>query len=90
MVDSTAELLNVVMRLPPQARLELADALWLSVDGPELNPVVDTELAELVQQRCQELDSGQVVPLSHEEVIARLDEALARCASVTPLPSPTN
>ncbi len=90
MVESTAELLSAVLQLPPQERLQLADALWLSIDGPDVRPAVDDELGKLVQQRCRELDSGQVVPLSHDDVMARLDEALARCSSATTPPSPMN
>lgn len=90
MVESTAELLNAVLRLPPQERLQLADALWLSIDEPDALPTVDDELGKLVQQRCEELDSGQVTPVTHDDVMARLDEALARCSSATTPPSPTN
>lgn len=90
MAESTADILAAVLQLPPQERLELADALWSSVDGLELTPTIDNELAELVQQRCRELDSGEMVPISHDAVMARLNEALARCSSATTRLSPKN
>lgn len=88
---TTDELFSAVLQLPPEARLELADALWSSLDrSDDFQLTGDAELDELIRNRCKELDSGNVVPVSHDEVMSRMNEALARCSSAITPPSPTN
>ena len=85
MTESAAYLLHAALQLPPAERLQFADALWSSVDETSLALQADDGLQELIQQRCDELDSGQVGELVHEDVMAELDKALRQCASpITP------
>lgn len=90
MTESTAVLLNAALQLPVEERMRFADALWSSVDGTSPELQADVGLHELLRQRCDELDSGTVEELSHEDVIAELNEALERCASRTTRPSNGN
>lgn len=90
MTEATAELLQAALQLPPEERLLFADALWSSVDETSLELKTDVGLHELLRQRCDELDFGQVEELSHEEVMAEVKEALERCASRTTRPSDGN
>ncbi|HET6423280.1 MAG TPA: addiction module protein [Planctomycetaceae bacterium] len=87
MTDSTAKLLSAALQLPAEERLQFADALWSSIDDFVIEPENDDQLHDLLRQRCEELDSGQVAELAHDEVMAELNEALERCASATTRPS---
>ena len=88
MTESAVHLLQAALQLPPAERLQFADALWSSVDEASPERDVDASLHELLRQRCEELDSGLVEELSHEEVMAALDQALVECAS--PITPPSN
>jgi len=62
------------LRLPPQQRAILAESLWESLTDPFKIPAApdDAETVALAVERDRELDSGQVQPVSHEEMMARL------------------
>ena len=62
------------LRLPPQQRAILAESLWESLTDPFKIPAAadDAETVAQAVERDRELDSGQVQPLSHEEMMARL------------------
>ncbi len=62
------------LRLPPQERAMLAESLWESLMDPFKVPavIVDDEAVALAMERDRQLESGEVRPLSHEEMMARL------------------
>jgi len=62
------------LRLPPLQRAILAESLWESLTDPFKNPAApdDAETVALAVERDRELDSGQVQPVPHEEMMARL------------------
>jgi putative addiction module component (TIGR02574 family) len=60
---------NDAMQLSPEERAELADKLWLS-----LEPAGDVGAAwtREIERRIRELESGEVEPIAHKDVIAEL------------------
>jgi putative addiction module component (TIGR02574 family) len=62
------------LRLPPKDRAKLAQSLWESLADPFMVPVGadETETIALAEERDRQLDSGDVQPVSHEEMMARL------------------
>ena len=68
----TAEMIvKEAMALPPEKRLEIAETLWESLDGGK-NFVVDSELAEELDRRFQEMESGEVEGVPSDVVRAQL------------------
>jgi putative addiction module component (TIGR02574 family) len=76
MSPTTAELFKAAQALPEAERIELASALWETIeddgeDGAvELSPEWRAEIAE----RMRAIDAGEVTLLSEEEVNNRLRE----------------
>lgn len=64
---SIDQLTAEAMALPPEERLTLAHALFESV--PEEEEEFDPEFIRELMRRVEELDSGKVAELSHEEVM---------------------
>jgi putative addiction module component (TIGR02574 family) len=61
------------MKLPPEARADLADWLWISVESREsVQAAWDAEIA----RRIEEIESGKVELIPGEEVFARIDKKL--------------
>jgi putative addiction module component (TIGR02574 family) len=62
------------LKLPARERALLAATLWESIEDPNALAVdmTDDEAVDLAVQRDAELESGAVVPLSHEELMKRL------------------
>jgi len=62
------------LRLPAQQRALLAESLWESLADPFLSPAeMDDEAAlKLALKRDQALEAGEVQPLTHDELMARL------------------
>jgi putative addiction module component (TIGR02574 family) len=62
------------LRLPPQERAMLAESLWESLVDPFEIPAAadDGEAAALALERDRQLEAGEVRPLTHEELMARL------------------
>ena len=62
------------LRLPPQERAMLAESLWESLTDPYKVPAQadDVEALGLAVERDRQLDAGEVQPVSHEEMMARL------------------
>lgn len=62
------------LRLPPQERAMLAESLWESLVDPFEIPAAadDREAATLALERDRQLEAGEVRPLTHEELMARL------------------
>jgi putative addiction module component (TIGR02574 family) len=62
------------LRLPPNERAMLAESLWESLTDPFKIPAEsdDAEALALALERDRQLEAGEVQPLSHEEMMARL------------------
>jgi len=62
------------LRLPPKERAMLAESLWESLVDPFKIPAManDAELAELASERDRQMETGEVQPISHEELMSRL------------------
>ena len=58
---------DAVLDLPPDERASLARKLLLSLDEPPEEELVETWLLE-AERRARELDRGEVLPISAEEV----------------------
>ncbi len=61
-------------RLPPRERALLAESLWESFADPFTTPAEgdDDKLTALATERDRQMEAGEVQPVSHEELIARL------------------
>lgn len=62
------------LRLPPKERAMLAESLWESLTDPFKIPAwtEDSEAVALATERDRQLESGEVQPISHEEMMGRL------------------
>jgi putative addiction module component (TIGR02574 family) len=62
------------LRLPPQERAMLAESLWESLTDPFKVPAEadDAEAIRLSLERDRQLETSQVQPLSHEELMSRI------------------
>lgn len=62
------------LRLPAKGRALLAASLWESIGDPYVLAAdrSDEEAVALALVRDEELNSGAVVPLSHDELMRRL------------------
>lgn len=62
------------LRLPPKERALLAESLWESLSAPyEAGTEMDDQTAlALALERDREIEAGKVLPLSHEEMMAKL------------------
>ena len=52
----------------------LAESLWESLEDPYegATPGTDEQLAALALERDRQMETGEVQPISHEELMARL------------------
>jgi putative addiction module component (TIGR02574 family) len=62
------------LRLPPEERAILAESLWESLADPFEIPseADDAEAVALAIARNRQLETGEVRPLTHEELMSRL------------------
>lgn len=60
-----AEIKQSTDKLSLEDKISLADYLWTSIPQPPLGPD-----DEEVQRRFEELESGKVTPLTHEQLLA--------------------
>jgi putative addiction module component (TIGR02574 family) len=70
-----SELLKKALELPVADRAELAGSILESLDQAEDESVQEAWEAEILR-RMEELDSGRVKPVSHDEVLRRLASAI--------------
>lgn len=67
------QIMEEAMKLPPEARADLADWLWVSVESREsVQAAWDAEIA----RRIEEIESGNAELIPGEEVLARIDKKL--------------
>ena len=62
------------LRLPPRERALLAESLWESLSNPndtsaELD---DSGALALARERDRQIETGEISPISHDELMARL------------------
>jgi putative addiction module component (TIGR02574 family) len=73
-MNLTAEqLLDAVLALPVEDRLEVAEAVFASLQSSD-QPPLDESWREVIRRRSAELQSGQVVGVPWEEVKRRARE----------------
>ena len=62
------------MRLPPRERALLAESLWESLGDPFKAPgdMDEKSALSLAIERERQMESGEVQPLSHEELMVKL------------------
>ena len=62
------------LKLPTRERALLAASLWESIEDPfELSVDLDDEASlNLAEKRNQEIESGQVAAVSHQDLMRRL------------------
>ncbi|MGZ5012037.1 MAG: addiction module protein [Methylobacter sp.] len=65
------------LRLSPHDRAMLAQTIWESLEDPYIvSPELsDEEALTLAKQRDAEIESGEVEPLSHTQLMSRLRDA---------------
>jgi putative addiction module component (TIGR02574 family) len=75
MSREVSELLKNSLELPVADRAALAGSILESLDQAEDKSVQEAWEAEILR-RMEELDSGRVKPVSHDEVLRRLASAI--------------
>jgi putative addiction module component (TIGR02574 family) len=62
------------LRLSPRERAQLAASLWESIDNPysRTDEMSDEDAIALALARDAEIESGEVQPISHSELMQRL------------------
>ena len=76
MTHDATELLKRALALSAEERAELADSLWESLDDAQDDPeVVEAAWNEEIARRIEELDSGEVKPVSLETFRRKLSSA---------------
>jgi putative addiction module component (TIGR02574 family) len=62
------------LQLEPKDRAALAEALWDSLGDPYLSPeeLSDEEAIQLAMQRSEEIERGEVKPISLNELMQRV------------------
>ena len=64
------------LRLNPRDRAVLAEAIWESLEDPYFisKDMSEEEALTLAKQRDEEIERGEVVPLSHKRLMDRLQK----------------
>jgi putative addiction module component (TIGR02574 family) len=60
------------LALPPEQRIELAERLWTSVEGP----LEDEALFAVIAQREADVESGKVVPIPFAQTMNEIRDGL--------------
>ncbi|WP_333873603.1 addiction module protein [Methylobacter sp.] len=71
------QIASEVLKLSPHDRAMLAETLWESLETPYLvvPELSDDEAIVLAKRRDSEIENGEVEPLSHTQLMARLRNA---------------
>lgn len=69
---SVQEIKEQALKLPPEDREMLAQELWQSLDDEPLDPEFEAEL----NRRWEEIESGKVKTIPHEQVMAEMSQKL--------------
>jgi hypothetical protein len=70
---SIAQIASEALRLPARETM-LAGSLWESLEDPSATtaPMNDAGALALALERDRQLEAGQVQPIAHEEMMARI------------------
>ncbi len=68
------QIASEALRLSSQDRAILAETIWESLEDPYVlsSDISDADAIALAKRRDKEIESGDVVPLSHKELMNRL------------------
>ncbi len=71
---SIDQIAREALRLSPRDRAILAEAIWESLEEPYTfsSDISEEEAMALAKKRDEEIARGEVAPLSHKELMARL------------------
>jgi putative addiction module component (TIGR02574 family) len=71
---SIEQLTSEALRLTPEQRAHLAESLWASLEDPYKAPgdMNDEAALALAIERDRQIEKGEVPPVTHEEMMARL------------------
>lgn len=67
---STGSIIGEVTRLPVEMRIQIVDALLISLNTPD--PEVDREWVEITQRRLEDFESGVAELVPGEDVFERI------------------
>lgn len=92
MINLTAEtqsVLDELLKLPQDQRVAVAQALWESIDDSAKEPRIEDEeeFMEELMRRDAEMESGEVVPMTHEELMTAVRKDLECNSPTTPSPA---
>ena len=75
-MKSIDQIASEALRLSPHDRAILAETIWESLDDPYIlhTDMSEDEAIVLAKQRDQEIENGDVLPLTHKELMGRLRE----------------
>ena len=73
-MKSIDQIASEALRLSPHDRAILAETIWESLDDPYIlhTDMSEDEAIVLAKQRDQEIENGDVLPLTHKELMGRL------------------
>lgn len=68
------QIASEALRLSVQDRAILAETIWESLEDPYVfsSDISDEEAIALAKERDEEIERGDVTPLSHKELMSRL------------------
>ena len=71
---SIDQIASEILRLNPRDRAILAETIWESLEAPFMftSDISDEKALELAKRRDEEIRRGDVIPLTHEELMAKL------------------
>lgn len=71
---SISHIASEALKLSPHDRAALAETIWESLEDPFIvkTEISDQEAIILAKRRDLEIEQGNVTPLSHKEIMARL------------------
>ena len=69
---SLDQIVAEAMRLPANEKALLAESLWESLGDPFCSEEGEQESLRLALERDREIESGEVTPITHEEMMRRL------------------
>jgi putative addiction module component (TIGR02574 family) len=71
---SVEQIISEALRLTPDQRAHLAESLWASLEDPFKAPgdMNDEAALALAIERDRQIEKGEIQPISHEEMMARL------------------
>jgi putative addiction module component (TIGR02574 family) len=75
-MPTTKKLIDEVLSLPVEDRAIIADSLLKSLNPPDQD--IDTKWIRIAKRRLQEIRAGKAVPVSGEEVFAKVRERFGK------------